>query len=503
MKIAFVRVLGRDRYDSNTADHNVGLGYLAAVAKLEGATPIILDPYDPLKETRDDILLESKYNIVGFTVHYMNVEKTLEIAQLIKIKFPETIIVLGGHHVSTTATEILNDHAYIDAVCVGEGEDVIKKMISKLRKGETATQIRKKGIFTPSSYPDLDRLPFPIRNTSLPIARISTSRGCPYSCTFCTTPALRDLIKEPTYRSRSASSVVDEMEELYSNGVRNVHINDDLYAMPNPGSHARVSEIADELLKRNIQLEYKTQLRVDSFSLKDFQLLQHLKRSGLKSVFIGVESGNDSILEEYDKRITVSQCIHILNMYHQVGIEVNSGNILASPNSNLEEICDSIKGFHRMGTAYLFFRRVTFRAHVFPGTVLERRLENEKRLENKPRYLPRDYTFLDPRIDEIVKMFETIMPDFLKDIGAELFQLRNKALKLYYSRQNRDDESKLMPIFSEWNDKSAQLLLNWFDDSSTRKLETRNFRQEFAEYTNFARETKAKLANFVEMGSEG
>ncbi|MCI0731105.1 MAG: B12-binding domain-containing radical SAM protein [Chloroflexi bacterium] len=491
MKFAFVRVLGKDRYDFYTSEQVIGLGYLANAANAAGAESVIYDPYDLASVVTRDTLFQEKYAFVGFTVHFLNIEETLATAKLIKAKTPSSVVVLGGHHVSPVARDILEDHEYIDAICVGEGEDVMHQIVDIMKKGGGVDEVRKKGIFSPRKYYPLDDLPIPIRPVIESTARMSTSRGCPFSCSFCTTPAMRKLLKEPIYRDRSVDSIIEEIEWLQANGVRKIYINDDLYVLPNKRSRTRAIEIADKIIERKLDISYKAQLRVDSFSLGERQLLQHLQHSGFTSVFLGVESGSEQILEEYNKGITVDQTIATLKMYHEVGIQVNAGNMLASPNSTLNEICESIDGFRRMGLAYLFFRRATFRSHVFPGTLLEQRLIQEGRLENKPRYLQRDYAFIDPWLNKVVNRLEEDMPIFLAEIGGELFNLRNKALALYYNDIEKDNGQDLMGILDEWNELSAAFLLMLFNPS-VKSLNSISF-----DYS-FMWPIKKKLAAFVE-----
>lgn len=491
MKVAFVRMLGADRYDFYTSQQVIGLGYLANASNLAGAESVIYDPYDLDSNGTRGALFQEKYALVGFTVHFLNIKETLAAAKLIKERTPSAVVLLGGHHVSPVARDILEDHKYIDGVCVGEGEDVMQQIISTLKKEGGAAEIRKKGVFTARSYPLLDDLPIPTRVIMEPVVRMSTSRGCPFSCSFCTTPAMRKLVKEPVYRDRSPDSILEEMAWLSANGVRKIYINDDLYVLPNGRSRARAMEVADKIIERKLQINYKAQLRVDSFSPRERPLLQHLQRSGFNSTFIGVESGSDQILEEYNKRITVNQAIETLKMYHEVGIQVNAGNILASPDSTLQEICESIDGFRRMGLAHLFFRRATVRAHIFPGTILEQRLEQDGRLGNQPRYLQRDYDFLDPWLNKIIFKFEERMPDFLGEIGGDLFNLRNEALALYHEGVGAEDGQELMSVLDEWNEMSAKFLLTLFNPT-VKDINSVDF-----DYS-FMWPTKKKLADFID-----
>lgn len=497
MRFAFVRMLGKDRFDSNTADKNVGLGYLSTIAESKGVETHLFDPLDSTETTFSRLncpIFTQKYDLVGFTVHCLNILESLDAAKKIKRAHQSTIIIFGGHHASATANEILKDHEYVDAICVGEGENVIVQIIQLLKKGNAIKRIRNQGIFNGKCF-DLDKLPMPRMQNISSVERISTSRGCPYSCTFCTTPAIRRLAKEPVYRSRSPSNVIEEIEALYSHGTKKIYINDDLFITNNTDSHNRAIRIAKLLLEREIDIEYKAQLRIDSFSIQDYDKIIFLRNSGLKSVFIGVESGSNEILDEYNKRLNLNQCIDMLQMYHKAGIQVNAGNILASPNSTLKSISESIRGFSQMGLSYLFFRRITFRAHVFPGTPIEKRLICENRLENKPRYLPRSYRFSDSRINTLVNMFESMMPYFLQEIGSDLFHLRSIALKLMYDQQKRSVESKLTKILDRWNNISTHFLLDWFGYS--RPLNQTEFEKNFHEYIEACQVIRKQLGDFI------
>lgn len=496
INIALVRVLGNDRFDANTADYNVGLCTLSMVAQQHNARVALFDPYDPLdQEAHFEQLVNGKFDLVGFTLHYLNVEETLGVSKSLKALNKHCVIVYGGHHASATAKELLDDHSHIDAVCVGEGEDVLVQLIQLLEAGKTSRDIRRQGIFTPRKFYDLDQLPWSANIGDRTIARLVTSRGCPYSCTFCTTPAMRELANEPVYRTRSPKNVVDEMEQLYSNGISHFYINDDLYAVPNAASHTRVREIADEILRRGLKLSYKVQLRVDSFQEHDFDLLKYLRVSGLREVFLGVESGSDITLEKYNKGATRLNNIEAIRLYDKAGIKVNAGNIVATYDSSREEIRDSIHTFAEMQIAYLFFRRVTFRVVALPGTRLERQLMLLGVLEQRPRYYLRQYEFANPQIATTITLLEEAMPGFLQRIGAEVFRLRNKAIVLNYEARERNKtvDPNLQEVLNNWSRVSANFLLKWF---YTPPVEA-NFPSDFEIYIQYVQGVKEALLRYL------
>ena len=487
MNVALIRVLGQDRLEANTADHNIGLLYLANVVRQSGSIPIILDPYDPDSEYKKsgDPLFSNNFDIACFTTHYLNIEITLEISSRIKSKNPNCLIIFGGHQASGAAKELLTDHKFIDVVSVGEGESTLAEIIRELGKGITIKEIRNKGIYLPNKYVNLYSLEIPKRIGKYPIARIATSRGCPYICTFCTTPAIRKISNEPLYRESTPKQVVDEMEQLiYENNTNKIYINDDIYVFDEPKSRNRAIEIAEEIIRRNLKISYKAQLRVDSFKSQHESILNLLKKSGLREVFLGLESGSDITLKRYKKKTSVKTNICAIKLYNAVGIKVNAGNIVASPDSKISEIYDSILNFQKMGLAYLFFRRINFRAIPFPGTELERNLEIQGRLENKPRYLPRQYSFLDTKVGDIVSLIEMHMPEFLNVVGSSAFNLKNKAILKKYNYDSLSQANNIQKVLYEWNNLSSSYLLKWFMEDKSLKEKSISIEMDFEEYTD-------------------
>ena len=477
MKVALIRLLGSDRFDFNSADYNVGLRYLAEIVRNLGA---VADIFDPLCADDVDLAaqkLSGAYSMIGFTVHHLNVLETLTLVEAVKRRNAAVYIILGGHHVSATATEILQDCRAVDAVCVGDGEDIMQHLTRLLLAGKPSTNHLPRGVLRPERAWELGLLPVPSPPSSFSTARILTSRGCPYNCSFCTTPAMRGIASDPSYRVRDPDSVIEEIRMLKRLGIREIRVNDDLFFSRSTQSRSRVQEIAKKILVNGFDIQYRAQLRVDSVTENDVEFLKVLRQSGLRSVFLGVESGNNAILDEYNKRTNLQYAVDALSLYHRARISVNAGNILLSPDGTVEDVLESIEGFHKMGLAFLFFRRVTFCAHVFPGTALESRLEQEGRLERKRRYFMRSYTFRDPRLEELARPIEQMMPQFLLKIGGELFRLRDRIVRAYY-----DDRQTLrrdpMPFLADWNQKSKDFLCCYFsrpNNPATRSRATELF----------------------------
>ena len=123
-------------------------------------------------------------------------------------------------------------------------------------------------------------------------ASIYTTRGCPYRCTFCTTGQVSSLLDNGRsgYRSIDIESIQNEILMLYNNySARRFVIVDDLFLSRSPSSKRRANQLADFLISKELDIEYMFDCRLDSV---DFDLFKKLHRSGLRQVFIGIESGN-------------------------------------------------------------------------------------------------------------------------------------------------------------------------------------------------------------------
>lgn len=455
--LALVRVLGDDRLDTNTRDINIGLGYLASSVKSIG---IEVDIYDPIDSSNTKFNyyanILSKYEVVGFTLHFLNVTQTLLLLQEIKRINKNTLIILGGHHASATANELMEDYMEIDVVCIGDGELSIQKVCLEPKKYHR-NESKQGTVLCGGSIADLNAQALPMRKDIGVIERIVTSRGCPYRCTFCTTPSTIKLAKEPIYRVRSASSVIEEIEFLHDSGTKHIYFNDDLFVINNLISQNRAKEIAEALISLNLNITLKVQLRVDSFLGEKRAILKLLRKAGLKEVFIGIESGSSKTLSEYRKDVTKQQNIDTIKFYDSVGIKINAGNIPASPNTTFLDFKETVEMFSQLKLAFLLFRRVTFRALIFPGTELENSLIRANRIKQKKRYLLGTYDFLDHKIERLTITLEDRMPFFLQTVGGELFSLRNDCTRI---KDEWNIEKKLLfeSVMKDWSDASEDAI---------------------------------------------
>ncbi len=217
---------------------------------------------------------------------------------------------------------------------------------------------------------NLDDLPFAARHMldnakyTLPVINepytlIITSRGCPYSCIYCT--AHQYYGKK--LRLRSAENVVDEMEEcLTKHKIRNFTMWSDTFNQ----SKRFVMEVCAEIKKRKMEdkIRWMANSRVDHV---DAEVLAEMRSSGCIGVSYGVESGVDEILNNMKKGANAQQAREAVRLTKMAGIEVLTHIIFGLPGETLETINQTIQYVKELDPDYAQF----YCAIPFPKTELE------------------------------------------------------------------------------------------------------------------------------------
>jgi len=330
----------------------LGLLYLASILEKEGHKLSIIDFGAEDYYEEKVIKALPSFDIIGLTVNAFNYQSSKGISKLIKNFNPNLCLIIGGPLCSLSPKQMIND---LNAdICVkGEAEHTISDIIKYSSNKEKLSQIpgiyfKDKGkikIGPPEVInEDVDSVPFPARHlvekyeygyTALAkspsgkFTSIVTSRGCPFQCTFC---CLKGIIKK--FRLRSAENTVNEFIEIDKN-YDSVIIMDDNFFI----DKKRAEKIADELIKHKVKLDICIMgVRIDSV---EYELFKKLKRAGLSSVFFGIESGNQEILDYYKKGITLDQIKRSLKICRKLGIYTLGNFIVGSPIETSKHIKDT------------------------------------------------------------------------------------------------------------------------------------------------------------------
>ena len=159
-----------------------------------------------------------------------------------------------------------------------------------------------------------------------------TSRGCPYRCSFCS----RDLFIGRKYRQRSADNVLAEIEYIYSLGYDGIIFVDDNFLL----DKKRTMNIMDGIIERNLNLNMMVEgARVDS---ADKELYNKMWKAGVKLISFGIESGNQDVLNFYNKNITVDQVKKAVKLASETGFFTIASFIIGAPFETKNHIKNTI-----------------------------------------------------------------------------------------------------------------------------------------------------------------
>lgn len=279
-------------------------------------------------------------------------------------------VLVGGVHISFLPATLT---PAMSVGCIGEGEGTLVELMKIFSEGHRFEPQRLANVAgivyhaddgrlvtTPSRLPemDLDSLAIPDRSffKDSPHAYLFTSRGCPYRCSFCASSRFWDVV-----RFFSAERVVDEVERLVGNsGVNFVSFFDDLFV----ADKKRFFRIVELLEKKNIvgKVKFSCSLRANTVTE---DIVAGLKRMGVVSVGMGLESGNQRVLSWLKGAgITVEQNRRAVTLLQANGIMANASFVIGAPDETEGEILETLRFIKTVGLALFDVYVLT----PFPGT---------------------------------------------------------------------------------------------------------------------------------------
>ena len=330
----------------------LGLAYIAAVAREKGFDVKILEAnaHDLSYEQVEKEIKEYDPDYVALTAtsSMMN-----EVTKLVKLFPKKAKVILGGIHASSMPKEVMQDYPQIDYVIRREGEETIVELLQGKPLNEIGgLSYREKNTIIHNQdsqfVEDLDSLPFPARDLlpmekyfsfearRSPIDYIVSGRGCPYRCTFCA-----DFITSGRkLRIRSAQSLVKEIQHLVDTyGTQEIDFQDDNFTF----YAQRVFEFCDLMIKtglnKKVIWKVANGVRCDKLTLP---MLKKMKQAGCYMLSLGIESGNQEILDKMKKAEKLIDIKNAANWCNQVGIETRGLFIFGNLGENKKTMEDTI-----------------------------------------------------------------------------------------------------------------------------------------------------------------
>src|SRR4030043_1764367 len=258
-----------------------------------------------------------------------------------RLKALDIRVIIGGTHPTFLPDEALE---YADFVIRGEGEHSLVELLEYLEKGTPALSGIQglsyrdrdgRNVHNPSRefIQDLDSFPEPdfslVHNWNLSNPYpVSTSRGCPYDCTFCSVISMFGR----RYRFKSVEATLKEMKYVASVSKGTKFIVDDNFA----ANKKRTKEILRGMIAEGIKTRWSAQVRPDV--VRDPELLRLMADSGCHTLYIGFESINPGTLKLYNKKQDLEDIISCIRTVRDYGIHIHGMFVLGGATDDVETI---------------------------------------------------------------------------------------------------------------------------------------------------------------------
>jgi radical SAM superfamily enzyme YgiQ (UPF0313 family) len=310
-----------------------------------------ISPSELLREIRDEHVV-----LLGLSCVTVSLKNACRIAALVKRSSPDTLVIIGGPHVTYMIADSLQ-FAGIDAVAYGEGENIIRDLCRNLLDNRPWQDTRGIALRTDDGrihvnpphdiIEDLDSLPFPALyllelDRYLSPGILMTARGCPFKCQFCSEsmagygPKIRR-----GYRLRSIDNVMAEVENfIHLYGVTSFFFADDTFTINKRRTLELCAALTD--LKRQGGLGEKMSFTCESRAdIVTEELIQAMSEAGCAGIQFGLESGSQVILDTISKGTKVDQYREAVRWCSKYGVKTTLSFMFPNPGDTAETVAET------------------------------------------------------------------------------------------------------------------------------------------------------------------
>ncbi len=478
---------------------SLALGYLAAVLRQANIPVKVFQFFDTQLAENLDAILAGNPVLIGLQAYHTTWAATRELCKQIKTRHPSVHLTLGGFLATFNSEAVLRQEPCLDSVVMGEAEGTIIPLLQatqmtkpdlslvpgiSFREPVTGRIVRTKAR---PVVQNLDSLPFPARDIlAEEISRgrsfvspiIQTWRSCMAACPFYSSYTTEELQQSGSWRVRSVTNIVNEIEDLLARfpQVHSIYFADYTFDDPGMAGKQKIQHLADEIVRRNLKASFGCRVRTDQWGVEDQPLVMLMRKAGFDSVYLEFESGTGGCysgckqpqayfgancpwkestagfqcpvlhcpclsvcrheVNQFSIRTVMDQKLRAYELFRSSGMAVRFGFMMFSPYVTLEELADH--------ASFLQHIRGDFHPYAFASaqeiykeTPVYTRLQHDGLLEyaSSPDFFYR-YRYADPRVTpiyrtmvklasmEIVRNYE----DLLLRIQETLPRLHNRTL---------------------------------------------------------------------------
>lgn len=342
-----------------------GISYISSILKADGhQTRLVVlgsnNHWQDNIKTLNAFIGEFSPRLICITAVSSQYPFVKRIASVIKSRWPDKYIVVGGVHATLNPAEAINDS--FDAVCIGEGEYPILELCRQIEANTIPqgianlwVKISEGRIERNSTRPflqDIDSLPFPDRTIWMPWIReqlgaelaVLLGRGCPYDCTYCCNHAIKKVALGKYVRFRSPENIIKEVASLHT---------------AYPAQSRIYFEVESIALNKNWLMEFCKQLEAFNATIDNFisygcnfrispqsideEIFRVLKKTNFFKINIGLESGSERIRREILKRdYSNRDFLDVTIMARKAGLKIFVFNMIGLPGETYDNYMETV-----------------------------------------------------------------------------------------------------------------------------------------------------------------
>lgn len=347
-----------------TCQPQLGILSLAAVLEMGGLAPQIIDlnrsffaladagrsgDLDNFISIAARQIVAAEADVYGFSTICSAYPLTVRLAREVKRLCPGSITIFGGPQASVVSRQTLEAFPWVDFVLRGEAEHSLPIFLEELagsRHFDRVLGLTYRSVFGVQMTPDapviqdLDKLPHPAYHLTGELrgsntAAIEIGRGCPFSCTFCST---NDFFRRK-FRLRSPERVISHMRAIDAEyGIRAFTLTHDMFTV----DRKRVRTFCNAMLESGTNYKWSCSARTDSV---DEELLELMAAAGCTAMFFGVETGSQRMQKTIDKHLDILWAHRVIDIAERIGISTTISLIMGFPQETMDDLRDTVSMF--------------------------------------------------------------------------------------------------------------------------------------------------------------
>ncbi len=405
----------------------IGLYYIGAMLMADKYDVEIINLYNIKGDLNKlkSIFAKRQYDCLGVSLFNGNRFGALDCAKASKEVNPDAKVIFGGVGATFLPEFFLKFFPFVDYIIRGEGEATFKELIEYMKRDMKAAYSLYdiKGLSFRDSdgnivhtedrpfLDELDSLHDPSKYFSF--QHIISSRGCPWDCSFCGSPAFW----KRKVRFHTPEYFVEQMKRLYKKGINFFYVSDDTFTLKKD----RVIRICELIIKEGLRVNWYAISRVNCI---DKDIAYWMRRAGCIQISYGVESGSKKIRKFFNKAIKDDDIIKAFEITREYGMIPRAYLIYGTPYDTKETIDETVGLIKRCRPLSM----VSYVLDIYPGTKLYEDLKKRTGITDDIWLQPiEDIMYFETDINmdaekviktgkEIKGAFYSMLPDFIKSL---------------------------------------------------------------------------------------